>query len=112
MYTKSLIQQHLERINLLESFKQSLNNMMDKYIIENSVFGITYKGESTEIVTGYFIVEKEFDNLNDCIKNINNNQYIQVKNNEKFIIGTIENNLFNCPYDKPVLDLETLKYVR
>lgn len=112
MYTKSLIQQHLERIELLESFKQDVNELMDKYIIENSVFGMNYNGRAKEIVTGYFIVDESYENLDDCIRGLKNNQYIQIEGNNKFSTGSMEYNLFNCPQDKKVLDLETLNYVR
>jgi hypothetical protein len=80
MFTKSLIQQHLERIDLLETFKQDLNYLMDKFIIENSVFGINRNGRSTEITTGYFIVDESFDNINDCIRGLKPNQFIQIEN--------------------------------
>lgn len=112
MFTKSLIQQHLERIDLLEAFKQDLNYLMDKFIIENSVFGVNRNGRSTEITTGYFIVDESFDNINDCIRGLKPNQFIQIENNDKFSTGTVEYNLFNCPTDKQVLDLETLNYIR
>ena len=112
MYTKSLIQQHLERIELLESFKQDVNELMDKYIIENSVFGMNFNGRAKEIVTGYFIIDESYENLDDCIRGLKNNQYIQIENNNKFSTGSMEYNLFNCPQDKKVLDLETLNYVR
>lgn len=112
MYTKSLIQQHLERINLLEVFKQDVNELMEKYTIENSVFGMNRNGYAKEVVTGYFIVDESYDNLNDCMRGLKNNQYIQIENNNKFSTGTVEYNLFNCPTDKRVLDLDTLNYVR
>jgi hypothetical protein len=50
--------------------------------------------------------------LDDCIKNLKNNQYIQILENEKFVTGEIQYSLFNCPNDKKILDLETLQYVR
>lgn len=112
MYTKSLIQQHLERIELLESFKKDINELMDKYIIENSVFGMNHSGRAKEMVTGYFVIDESYDSLSDCMKGLKNNQYIQITNNDKFSTGNIEYNLFNCPQDKKVLDLETLNYVR
>ena len=112
MYTKSLIQQHLERIELLENFKQDVNELMDKYIIENSVFGMNHNGRAKEIVTGYFIIDESYENLNDCMRGLKSNQYIQIENNNKFSTGSVEYSLFNCPQDKKVLDLETLNYVR
>lgn len=112
MYTKSLIQQHLERIDLLESFKLNLNDIMDKYIIENSVFGVTRNGSVCEITNGYFIEEDKYNSLDECIRGLKDNQYINILNNETFIAGVVENSLFNCPEQSKVLDLETLKYVR
>jgi len=112
MFTKSLIQQHLESLNTLEVFSTNVKYIMDKYIIENSVFGSNRKGEVLEMTTGYFVEDKTFESLDDCIKNLKNNQYIQILENEKFITGEIQYNLFNCPNDKKILDLETLQYVR
>ena len=112
MYTRSLIQQHLETLNILEVFSTNVKYIMDKYIIENSVFGSNRKGEVLEMTTGYFVEDKTFENLDDCIKNLKNNQYVQILENEKFITGEIQYSLFNCPNDKKILDLETLQYVR
>ena len=112
MYTKSLIQQHLEMIDLLESFKSHINDIMDNVIIENSVFGINKMGSACEMVTGYFVEDKTFDNLDDCIKNIERNQYVRISENSQFSTGHIYYSLMNCPNNKKVLDLETLKYVR
>lgn len=112
MYTRSLIQQHLEMIDILESFKENINSIMDQVIIENSVFGCNRQGSVREIFTGYFIEDQIFENLSDCVKNLKQNQYIQIKENSQFITGYIQQNLFNCPENARVLDLETMEYVR
>jgi hypothetical protein len=112
MYTKSLIQQHLEMMDLLESFKSHINDIMNNVIIENSVFGINMKGNACEMMTGYFVEDKSFDSLDDCVKNIQKNQYIQILENKQFVTGYIHYSLMNCPHDKKILDLETLNYVR
>lgn len=112
MYTRSIIQQHLEMIDLLESFKSHLNDIMDSVIVENSVFGINMKGTACEMMTGYFVEDKTFDNLDDCIKNVGKNQYIQILENKQFVTGNIYYSLMNCPENRRILDLETLNYVR
>jgi hypothetical protein len=40
MYTKSIIQQHIEKINTLNILQESLSNFMDRYTVKDGVFGL------------------------------------------------------------------------
>lgn len=111
MFTKSLIQQKLEMVRLLESFKKSLNGMMDQYIIENAFFGISNQG-MYEATKGYFVASKEYDNLDEAVRDMKCNQFIQVLENKKFVVGDINSQLSNCPEESHVYDVEFLCEVR
>ena len=108
MYTKSIIQQEIERENIQESFKDGLNSIMDKYTIEDSVFGIV-DGRVTEAVSGYFVEEKEYDSIDEAMNDFG--KAVRIQNNEKFTTGTIYKSIAKCPKDQKILDLDTLEYV-
>lgn len=110
MYTKSLIQQNIENIRLKESFNDGLNNLMDKYNIEDSIF--IYNGSVKEVTNGYFVESKEFDNLKDAINNYDINMGIRIMENERFQIGYIYNQLSQCPKDSHILDIQVYENVR
>lgn len=109
MFTKSLIQQQIERENLLESFEEYMNDLMDKYTIEDGVFSMSKSNAVVEAVRGYFVENNEYDNIRKSLEDAGN--AIRVINNEKFVSGTIYENLNSCPQDKKILDLQTLNYV-
>ena len=114
MQTKSNIQLIKESFALKESAKTSLTNLMDKYLIEDSVFTFVGKnGIMYECTDGYFEVISEHDNLDDAIKNANiNNQSIRVINNTTFQVGNIHNVLANCDANNKVFDLNRLESIR
>lgn len=108
MYTRSIIQQQIERENIQESFKNGLNNIMDKYTVENSVFGLV-NGRVVEAVRGYFVEEKEYDSIDEAMNDFG--KAIRIQGNKKFITGTIYESIAKCPKDQKILDLDTLEYV-
>ena len=99
MYTKSKIQQTLELIEMKQNFKEAVNNILEKYQVEDSIF--TWNKWLNEATRGYFVVEGEFDNLNDAISK--GGMTIRVINNEKFQTGTIYNQPNLCPEGKEVV---------
>lgn len=111
MYTKSLIQQKLEKIHILESFKNELSEMMDRYIIEDAFFGISNKG-LYEATRGYFITSKEYDSLDEAVRDMSTNQFIHVLENKKFVVGDVVSQLSSCPDSSHVYDVEFLCEVR
>lgn len=111
MYTKSLIQQHREMYSIKESFNDGISNIMEKYNIEDSIF-VLLNGFVKELTKGYFVVEKEFDNINEAIRECNiNTMGVRVLNNSNFQIGTIYNTISQCPKDSKILDIESLENV-
>jgi cell division GTPase FtsZ len=112
MYTKSIIQQKIEMINVKNDFKSSIQNIMDNYNIEDNVFVYTRTG-ILEAVEGYFVIESEFTDLSKAISACNINEMgIRVINNNQFQVGKIYKYITECNTDKPVFDLKRLKNVR
>lgn len=111
MYTKSIIQQTLERIQEKNSFRASLENLMEKYNIEDSVF-VFKNGNMREVVEGYFATTAEYNNLAEAISDCDpRTMAIRVMGNE-FQVGTIHNRISECEENKTVFDLQRLENVR
>lgn len=111
MFTKSIIQQTVEAMQLKSDFIVALENLMDKYYIEDSVF-VLKNGSLREVVEGYFVTEKEFDNINEAISECDvTNMGIRVMR-DTFQIGTIQSKISECAPDKKVFDLKRLENIR
>lgn len=111
MYTKSIIQQTVEAMQLKSDFIVALESLMDKYNIEDSVF-VFKNGSLREVVEGYFVTEKDFDNINEAIRECDVTcMGIRVMGN-KFQTGTIQTKISECATDKKVFDLKRLEDVR
>lgn len=108
MLVKSKIQLVNENIKLVQDFYESLANLTDKYIIEDSIF--VYRDNKVfEATQGYFEVLKEFDNLNEAVKSCMqdfNNMGIRIMNNNKFISGKVRKNISECNNDNPIFDID------
>lgn len=110
MYTKSIIQQHLEQINKLNILQESLQDFMDRYTVEDGVFGL-FGNKMYELTCGYLVKESEYDNLEDCIHNMIPNQAIRVQENKKFTVGDVASSLTDCPQECTVIDIEFLEEI-
>ena len=62
MYTKSIIQQTVEALRVKENYRAAIENLMERYNIEDSVF-VLKNGFLHEAVSGYFAVENIYDSL-------------------------------------------------
>ena len=111
MLTRSKIQLIKEGIELANSFKDNLNDIMDKYLIEDNIF--VYRDNKVfEVTSGYFEVLKEFDNLNEAISFCNlNNSGVRIIDNSRFIIGKIHKVISECNRDNQILDIEKFNIV-
>lgn len=110
MYTKSIIQQHLEQINSLTILQESLQDFMDKYTVEDGVFGL-FNNKMYELTCGYLVKEHEYDTLEECIRNMNPKQVIRVQENKKFTVGGVVSSLQDCPQECTVVDIEFLEEI-
>ena len=108
MYTKSKIQIINESLQVKDNFKRGLEELMEKYIIEDSVFVI--QESVKEVTKGYFNINNEYSNLQEAIRNCNvTKQGIRIMENKSFQVGDIYNNLSECESEK-ILDIERLEY--
>lgn len=111
MFTKSIIQQTVESMQAKSNFRIAIEQLMEKYNVEDSVF-VFKNGTMHEVVEGYFVTENDYDNLNDAISACNiNSMGIRVMGT-KFQTGTICNKISECANDKKVFDLRRLQIVR
>jgi hypothetical protein len=112
MYTKSIIQQTVESLRAKENFKMAIENLMEKYNIEDSVF-ILKNGFLYEAVEGYFNVDFVYDSLDKAISESDiNTMAIRVMNNKIFQTGKLYKTLSECSENSQVLDLYCLTAVR
>jgi hypothetical protein len=111
MYTKSIIQQKVEVLQAKSSFKNSIETLMEKYNIEDSVF-VFHNGALQEVVEGYFVTEQEYSNLDEAISNCDiTSMGVRIIGNT-FQIGKLHNKISECANDKKIFDLKRLEIVR
>lgn len=111
MFTKSKIQQITETLECKNSFKEGLNQLMEKYNIEDSIF-VFVNGQAKEVTKGYFTIKEEYDNLKDAVSNCDiTSNGIRIMENSKFQIGCIYGLLSACPKDDKILDISNIEYV-
>lgn len=110
MFTKSIIQQTVESMQMKNNFKSAIEQLMERYNIEDSIFAFK-NGLMQEVVDGYFVVENEYDNLNAAISECNiNTMGIRIINNT-FQVGTIHTKISECATDKPIFDIKKLESI-
>ena len=112
MNTISNIQKFLQTVDAKERFKNSIYDIIENYSVQGNIFASDCNGNVIEAMTGYFVEEKEYSNLNECVKDMNiNKQAVRVVEN-KFVLGTLERQLSSCNETKKVIDVQYLQYVR
>jgi len=114
MFTKSRIQMIKEGFEIANSYRNSLQELMEKYIIEDSIF--VYKnGQVFEATKGYFEVVNEYDNLADaireCVQDMNN-MGIRIVNNTSFTVGYIRKTISECSNESSIMDINNLFEIR
>ena len=114
MWTKSKIQLIAESIEVMKDYREGLENLMDNYMIEDSVF-IYNNGMVHEATQGYFVEISKHDNLMDAIRTCNSDfisKGIRVIENKMFVVGHIKNNLIECSNENKVFDINRLTDIR
>lgn len=111
MNTKSKIQLVLEEDNIKSNFKHTLEKLVESYTVKGNVFAVDAKRIPVEVSNGYFVEEKEYDNLADCINEMNLSQAVSIQEN-KFVLGTVKKTLSECEADNKILDISYLQYIR
>ena len=114
MQTKSNIQLIREACEYASNYKEGLNNLMNKFTIEDSIF--VYKnGQLYEATQGYFELVSEHNNLDEAVKACwgkFDTTGIRIVNNEKFAVGNIHKFLNECSDESAVFCINNLQSVR
>lgn len=113
MYTKSKIQMIKENQEYISNFIESLNNIMNKYLIEDSIF--SFNGNQLfEVTKGYFETIKEYSTLKEALYSCDNfnNLGIRIVNNDKFMVGYIRRTISECNEGSNVFDIDRLVDIR
>lgn len=114
MFTKSKIQIIRENCEIASNYNDSLNALMEKYNIEDSIF-IYKNSQLFEVTKGYFEKINEFDTLKEAISACGyqySNIGVRVLENKKFEIGYIKKNLSECNQESNIFDIDCLTYIR
>lgn len=111
MYTKSIIQQTIEKLHEKDSFRIAIENLMEKYNIEDSVF-IFKNGDMREVVEGYFVTDSDYTDLSEAISNCDPKTMAIRVIGEKFQVGTVHSQLFECEQNKRIFDLQLLENIQ
>ena len=115
MYTKSIIQQISETLHTKNDFRDMIEQLMEKYTIEDSVFVYANNRYNSiyEVTDGYFVIENEYDNLNDAIAECDVTcMGVRIIDNKTFQTGKVHALISECNKSKKVFDLKRLKDVR
>lgn len=105
---RSKIQQINENIAIKNQIKSSMqegmNNLMDKYNIIDSVFGLGVNG-IFEHTNGYFEVTSEYESFEDVMNVWESNQSIRVIDNNKFQLGYVRDHILECGEESQIFDI-------
>ena len=110
MYTKSKIQMINEMIQARNEFKSVLEEIMDKYNVEDSIFTYT-NNRVVEVVDGYFVPQNEYSTVEEAINNCGVNMGIRIQNNKNFVVGNIYEMLSMCQNSSNVLNINKLEEI-
>jgi hypothetical protein len=111
MYTKSIIQQAVESLRAKDNFRVAIEQLMEKYNIEDSVF-VMKNGFLHEVVEGYFAVEGNYESLNEAVADCDMRTMGVRVLGGIFQTGKIHNRISECESGKKVFDLSRLEDVR
>ena len=89
MQTKSNIQLIREFNEKKDSFKSRINELTDKYLVEDSIFILNGLNNLTEITKGYFCILEESDNFDKIVNNMCMGESLRIINNDKFQRGNV-----------------------
>jgi len=108
MQTKSNIQLVRENLAVRDTFKSNLQELMDKYLVEDSYFTPSRKNLGKYDVNnkGYFVFEHEYNTFDEAISNLTENNTIRIIENKRFQIGKVYEKLSEAKGDR-VIDITT-----
>lgn len=89
MQTKSAIQIIRENLKGKLIFTENLKNLMNDYLIEDSYFSRDNYNNVIETVKGYFDLKKEYTDLEEAVRYMENEDSIRIINNQRFQVGRV-----------------------
>lgn len=112
MYTKSLIQQYREILNIKESVTDKLSDLMDNYIVKDNIFMIKNL-IPVEIEGGYFVPHSTYDTISEAVKNMDIvRDCVRIQENKTFTIGRTYKTLSECSEYPQIFDINASSDVR
>ena len=109
MKTTSKIYDAIQHFQSLSKFNESLNELMEKYNIEDSVF--VYENGLKEVCNGYFVPLATFESLEEALGTYLYGNGIRILNNKEFQLGEVHKYLHECESADKIFDIELLKEV-
>lgn len=112
MWTKSYIQMQVESIQERAKFSQDIANLLEKYTINDGVFGIV-NNNTYELSTGYFVENMRYTDLEEAVRNMDQHSQALRIYEGLYIIGDVYRTLSEIEDEsKSVFSIEFLEDVR
>ena len=112
MYTKSLIQQHREILNIKESVTDKLSDLMDSYMVKDNIFTIE-NFIPVEVENGYFVPHDTYDTISEAVKNMDIvKDCVRIQENKTFTVGRTYKTLSECSEYPQIFDINYSQPVR
>lgn len=107
MYTKSLIQQYREILNIKESVTEKLTDLVETYTVIDNIF-MVHDLTPVEVDKGYFVPYSEYTSIDEAVKNMDIvKDSIRIQNSKVFTIGRVYNNLSECSDHPKIFDIRS-----
>lgn len=114
MQTKSTIQLIKESCEKYSAYNDSLNDLMNRYMIEDSVF-VFKNNQIFEVTKCYFEKINSFNSLTEALSACKYNFEqigVRIVENKTFEIGYIRKTLSECHKNSSILDIDVLNDVK
>lgn len=108
----SLIQEKINSDNYINSFKNEIRSLNEKYDIEQETFGISSNGTPTRVHEGYMKVRNEFSTLEEALKDFTSiKDILYIVDESTIITGEYSNVILEKKENEKVVDLSTLRFI-
>lgn len=116
MNTRSSIAYMIDIIENISSMNKQIHDLMENYQIKDNVF-VFKNNVLEEIVSGYFQVIEESNDINELVKkyfteSIKQQKGIRIIDNNTYQLGVVYKYLNECSEDQQIFDIECNKNVR
>lgn len=116
MNTRSSIAYMIDIIENISSMNKQIHDLMENYQIKDNIF-VFKNNVLEEIVSGYFQVIEESNDINELVKkyfteSIKQQKGIRIIDNNTYQLGVVYRYLNECSEDQQIFDIECNKNVR